>query len=569
MEIYILDGATLNRLGIVDEYESFIWNTSYNGIGTFELKCGIGFFGLLQADRLIQCTEDLKHNGVIEHILKVTNDDGSESIQVKGRMAEILLDRRLCLGKYAYESQQPAVIASSLITKNAIENRPIEHLEIGTLIDADEGVIDYAGANKSLCEEVQAVCQASLLGFNLRADTDEKKLVFDTYKGLNRTEEDNTVTHIEENIAENLLANGFFSNGFDGWTQHHNNRGYNSKTEEYRTGYPLVNSGGIVSKSRVYDWWEIEDNKWGEWWNASPYLTQTVNLNSEHLYYMAAKCKNPLNAVLSFGIKDGDTIYLNFEKGGDWVEKGCLYVPSESGKYTFYAGYGELPEKEGDWASWDYCILLDLTATFGVGKEPSLDFCKNNVYFSNDQLMYKTQIIEFVENHTPPLVFSRDRDTLLSVEYEKSIVNECTYLYVQGEGDISTVLTLGNAEGLKLKEKYLDLSNIPRTVDGVELPEASYIAMLQNAAKATMRQLVVNEIIDGTLYKLSNKQFGKDFYLGDIACFVDKRMNYAVNLRISAVQQIWDSNGYNVTVTLGDDVPNIIETIKLVGKGAK
>lgn len=565
MEIYILE-QNLDRVGTLDNYESFIWETKYNEVGAFQLNCSIEYFGLLKTDRIIQCTEDLKHNGIIEHVLKVTNDDGSESLQIKGRMAEALLDRRIVKGSYAYESQQPSEIVADMIRKNAIEDRPIFNLEIGELVNAPEGVIDYAGANQSLLSEIVNICSVSLIGFQMYADTDEKKWIFETYLGTNRTEEDNTVTHIEENTIESLLNNPFFSSGFDGWTEYHNYRGYDDKREEYISDYPLKIFDGVVSKEKVYDYWEVEDHKWDIVWKAAAYLTQSVNLNAEHMYYMSARCRNPLDAVLSFGIKETDTFYLNFEKSSEWAKKGCLFVPSKSGRYQFYAGFGEIPERMGQYAYWDDCILVDLTATFGAGNEPTLDYCNRNIYFKNEILMYKTEIIEFVENFTPPLIFSRDRDTLLTVEYERSIVNECNYLFVHGDG-IDIVID-DNAE--EVKEKYIDLSSeIPRTVDGVQIPEASYTAMLKKRAMATKRQLVVNEIIDGTLYKLSNKKFARDFYLGDIGSFTDKAMDYVVNLRITSAQQVWDTNGYNVTVTLGDDIPNIIDTIKLVGKGAK
>ena len=358
MEIYIIDNATLDRLGTVDEYKSFIWTAPYNDIGTFELECRIDLFPLLQTERFVQCTEDEKHIGIIEDVLKVTSEDGSESLKVKGRFAEVVLERRVAVGEYAYGSTPPSEIAADMITKNAIDNRPIENLEIGTLAEAD--AIDYAGSNEQLLSEVQAICQASYIGFNVKADTDNKKLIFETYSGIDRTED-------------------------------------------------------------------------------------------------------------------------------------------------------------------------------------------------------------------APLVFSRDRDTLISLEYEKNITNECNYIFIKGDGDVTTHIIAGDEEktGLALKERFLDLSSISRTVDDTEIELETYKAMLQTSAMATMRQLVVNEMIDGEMYKLSNKKFGTDFFLGDIAIFVDEKMGLSVPLRISSVQQTWGAEGHTVVVSLGDDVPAIYETIKLVMKGAK
>lgn len=567
MEIYVIEAETLERLGVVDTYKSFLWKTAYNGVGSFELRCPIKYIELLQTDRLIQCTADLKHNGIIEHIIKLTEDDGSETLTVNGRMAEVLLERRICKGAYKFESMQPAQICSSLITSNAISNRPIQNLTIGSIVNADEGVISYSGSNESLLSEVQKICKIANLGFRLYANTETKRLICDIYKGVNRTSAHNTVTHISENNASNSLNNGFFSSGTSGWVEHGNSRGFDFVAQKYRSDYPLKASGGTVRKSRVYDYVDEGNKKYIEY-NPSPYITQNVNLDSNHIYYIAVSCYNPLDAVISFGIKQGEELQLNFTKSSAYVRQDMIFVPGKSGAHTFYAGYGELPEEENKWVYWDYCILLDLTATFGPGKEPGYDYCSNNIYYSGDILKYKTQTIEFIPNYETPLVFSRDRDTLISVEYEKTIVNECTHLFIMGQDGIETDIKSAERSGIKLKEKHISLS-IPRRVDNIEIPIPSYIEMLKNAGKAALRQLVVNEMVDGTLYKLSNVQYGKQFSLGDIAEFTDAKLKKKSSLRISAATQIWDSTGYSITVTLGDDIPNIVETIKLVAKGAK
>ncbi|WP_206460488.1 Gp37-like protein [Anaerovorax sp. IOR16] len=160
MEIYILD-ANLNRVGMVDVYESFSWTTSYNDIGSFELHCGMQYFNLLQTDMLLQNSKDNKHNGVIEYVAKETNEDGIETLVVKGRMAEILLERRVALGDYVFESAQPAQIACNLIERNAIEpnERKITFLEIGNVVNADGGTVNYGCSNEQVLTAIKDICQ--------------------------------------------------------------------------------------------------------------------------------------------------------------------------------------------------------------------------------------------------------------------------------------------------------------------------------------------------------------------------------------------------------------------------
>ncbi len=116
----------------------------------------------------------------------------------------------------------------------------------------------------------------------------------------------------------------------------------------------------------------------------------------------------------------------------------------------------------------------------------------------------------------------------------------------------------------------MDLSGqVSRKLDEVTLPETSYRVMLESAAKAALRKMTVNEVVDCEFYLLSNKQFGKDFYLGDIVNCTDESIGFSVNLRISSVTESWDINGYKLSIKLGEDIPDIYETMKLVTKGAK
>lgn len=574
MEIYVLNNK-LDRIGIVDIYESFSWNTSYGDVGSFELHCPIKLFPLLKEEMIIQNTEDDKHNGIIEYLEKAQDDEGVEKLIVKGRMIEVYLGRRVALGTYTFEAIQPAQIAASLITQNAITTtdaaRKIDMLQIGELANADEGSVDYAGSNEKILDITKNLCLAAQLGFRLYADDENKKLIFDAYKGVNRTEEDNTTTTIEIQNAVNVLNCGHFENHLTGWQQIDGGTNYQGQEALYAAESPRI-FNKVKMKDRYAEYWETTGKfrRWVYFFRKAGYISGDIQLNKDHIYYMDIKCRNPTDSVLGYGIVDKKGSYtFNVNKTSGFERFNSFYVPGSSGAYKFAMAYGELPEIEGLTVKTEYGGMIDLTATFGIGKEPDLDWCNKNLYYENDRWKYKIEIISFVPNSEDPLVLSRDRDTLVEVEYIKNITNECTIIYVKGDG-IDTTVSVGNISGIIRKERFLDLaSEIPRQRGGVTIPEASYIGMLQTSAKATLRKLVVNEIIDGKLYLLSNKKFGRDFYLGDIVTCTDDSLGFAINLRITAATETWDINGYQVTVTLGDDVPDIYETIKLVSKGAK
>lgn len=564
MEIYILD-AGLNRRGVVDIYESFYWNPKYNDVGSFELKCHRSYFELLQSDMIVQNTDDDYHNGIIEHIEKVTDDEGVESLLIRGNMLEAYLGKRIALGAYTYESWQPAEIVADLITKNAIEpvDRKINMLEIGILAESGTGTVSYAGENETLLTVTQKLCLDAQLGFRLYADDENKKIKFDIYKGENRTEKDNTTTEIVINAAAEILNGGF--DALDGFVQVNGGTNYAGKAV-------LSATGGIFRKTKIQDryaeYWETTGlfRRWVYFFRKAGHLYKEVTLNKDHIYYMSVRCKNPTDTIISYGIEDKEGGYtFNAEKSDTFETYSCLYVPEVSGTYKYIVAFGELPDIEGITVETDYCTLIDLTATFGAGLEPELEYCKSNIYYESGW-KYKTEIIRFVENKNNPLVLSRDRDTLTEVDYIKNITEECNVLYVKGDG-LNTIIS-SSAGGMR-KESFLDLSSeIARERDEIIIPEASYIKMLETTGKSVMRKLVVNEIVDGKIYQLSNIKFGRDFFLGDMVICCDNSIGFETNLRITAATEVYDLSGYQVTVTLGDDIPDIYQKMKLIAKGA-
>lgn len=567
MEIYVLDQA-LERIGVVDIYESFIWSSTYNNGGSWELRCPMGYFSLLQAERIIQSSVDDRCNGLIEYVEKVEDEEGVETLLVKGRMLEALLERRVIRNPIVYESQQPSAIIKSVAERNlslASGARQVENFKVQGAPTSDLGAVSYAGGNITLLDSIKSLTSESQLGFAVTADDINKEYILNLYKGENRTEEGNISTEVVVEEINNMLANGDFTGGMTGWQEKYNTRAFNFRTQEHFGPYPMTVAGGIVSKGKVCS--IGDDGKLYDIWKTSPHAYQTPTLSKEHIYYMAARFSNPTDSVIGFGIGEDGACILNSGRTSGYVKMASLFVPEETGPHTFYMGLGDLADKDNQFVYMDYGLLVDLTATFGAGSEPGLDYCRDNIYQESGAWKYKKQLISFAPNGNDPLAFSRDRDTLIEIEYSKNIANEKNVLYIHGDGMDAVVISEG-LSGWNRKEACLDLSGIERTLDGVEIPAASYKAMLEREGRAALRKMVVSELIDGKYYLLSNKRYRQDFHLGDLVNCVD-RIGVEATLRITETTEVWDSSGYSLAITLGDDVPDIYETIKLVAKGAK
>lgn len=357
MNVYILD-KSFDRLGEVDVYASFLWSPAFNDVGSFELDCPISFFDLLQDDRLVQNTDDADHIGVIEFITKVEEADGTETLKVRGRMAESLLSRRVALGITTFTNQQPFAIISQLVTENAItptdSTRQISGLEMGSSVSAP--LISYTSNNGNLLTEVGNICKASGLGFRLKVDDDLLKQTLEIYTGTDRTD---------------------------------------------------------------------------------------------------------------------------------------------------------------------------------------------------------SQVV------VEPVILSRDRDNVLTVEYTKDTTNYATYVYIRGEGELQTYVTRGSETSLDRREIFLDLSSIPRTVNDVTMSEPDYIKVLQQEAVNQLAKMVKSELLYNSINVLGNLKYSEDFFLGDLITCVDNTLGFSVDLRITGVTESWGNDGYSIALTLGEETPDLKDLMAL------
>ena len=572
----------VQKIKLIDKFSYFKASPAYNAVGNFELHCPASFFKWLQPGYYLTHSNDSKHAYVIEYVEKETDENGAESLQVKGRSIDSIFDRRICIGTNTFQTVEPAQIMSKLITDNVIspadETRKIENVEIENLVKADEGGTDYLVNYSNLLETIVALAQNAYIGFNAYI-SDDGKIKFNTYKGINRTEKENTDVNITVNGVGTVNSDTTITsldewqtvrNVYSDWMGHYsleiiNGGRYGTKQldkSKYRDRIPIYNDEG----NRI---------GWEYIWRKSGHMYQDVSLDSNHIYYIMVSGYNSTTTQLGCGImteketteKEYDYKFTqNFPASMSGYEAiSRLYVPEQSGIYKFAVGYGDLEETEGQHAYFDAAVVIDLTATFGAGNEPTLAECDESIYYA-DGWKYKTKVITLVENSNPIMAFSRDRDTLLTVEYVHNSTNAKNKMYVRG--DDGTVITVTSEEttGIDMKESFLD-SGVKRQADGVTIPEASYVTMLKNTGRANLNGLTDAEAISGTFYMLSNKKYGVDFYLGDMVDFTDNRLGIITYKRISAITETWNENGYSLDITLGDDILNITEFVKLVSKG--
>lgn len=168
----------------------------------------------------------------------------------------------------------------------------------------------------------------------------------------------------------NMLANAGFSGGStSGWNIEGIQGSYNNFS---------VTADGVSPSGYVFNGWYS---------TAIGLAYQLVTLYSGHIYYGRAKvattCPNGANPVR---IQDNPAANCSAPSGNGWVERAFRFGTQSAGNKRFeVGGDGNIGQSNRACG----IMLVDLTAAFGPGNEPSIDFCNTWPWFDGArQIIY-------------------------------------------------------------------------------------------------------------------------------------------------------------------------------------
>lgn len=144
--VYIHDENTLEKIGLLDDFKSFIWNNKYYESGDFEIivPLNIHNLNLLKRNRFIT-RPGLKEIAIIETVSAYSQND-TEEIKITGTMAQSLLSRRVIwdstLVNGATIPQLRALINNNLINpqdkRRCIPSGSYEISKVGNYIEKED-----------------------------------------------------------------------------------------------------------------------------------------------------------------------------------------------------------------------------------------------------------------------------------------------------------------------------------------------------------------------------------------------------------------------------------------------
>lgn len=153
----------------------------------------------------------------------------------------------------------------------------------------------------------------------------------------------------------------------------------------------------------------------------------------------------------------------------------------------------------------------------------------------------------------PPVIFSIDYDNIKKQRYSSSDFNYRNVGYVggQGEGADRTIIEVGDqVSGLDRIETFIDA----RDLEGAE--------DLQSRGKQRLDEFSRVDSFETEILPYSNFVYEKDWDLGDVVTTLNRKMNIVSNLRVTEVQEVYETNGFNLLVTFGKPMPTLVDKIK-------
>lgn len=189
--VFKVDNETFEQVGLVNQFTSLMWPTSFRGYGQFNLTCPVNdeTRGLMKEGYWIWC-DGSKQAGIIETVRAENDDDGTFMYEVSGFTLEYLLTTRIVWGTYNANNIDVSTAARQIVSQACINpsdsKRKLSYLQLG-----EDPVVGGKITKQQTGSEVYSVLDEMLsdvgLGFNIVFDPAKQSLTFDIMQGVDRS----------------------------------------------------------------------------------------------------------------------------------------------------------------------------------------------------------------------------------------------------------------------------------------------------------------------------------------------------------------------------------------------
>lgn len=188
------------KTAVIDSATSIIWVTRFNNAGQFELylPASTELLNLFNNENIIITRNDSEIIMIVEVVKLNTNDENGDYLTITGRSIESIIGRRIVSRQTTLTGTVENGIRT-LLTNNIISPssslRKIPFFTLGTLNGWTE-TFEKQITGQNLLESISDICVAYDYGFKLTFDQNNQNLIFDLYKGVDRSFNQSANTHV-------------------------------------------------------------------------------------------------------------------------------------------------------------------------------------------------------------------------------------------------------------------------------------------------------------------------------------------------------------------------------------
>lgn len=215
LNLYVFD-SSITPLGVIDVVTGLTWEEKFADSGNFELWCPLTDQNaeFLQEDNLLW--DGGESAGIIEFKELTTDDSGSATIHIQGRLAESYLDYRTIYPTVTATGKLSTILRT-LVDKNLINPedplRKIPFIELASDQEELGPDVSYQNKGSTVLVEVSNLSQANSLGFRLQFFPRLTKFVFRVYQGTDRTIDQEKVNPVLfSSDLDDILESGYSHN---------------------------------------------------------------------------------------------------------------------------------------------------------------------------------------------------------------------------------------------------------------------------------------------------------------------------------------------------------------------
>jgi hypothetical protein len=200
--VFQVDNTTFEQVGEVNKIKSLIWQTPFNDYGEFQLVVPLDDENrdLLKEGRVIWTGEEVA--AIVEYIQNDVDDDGLQTMKVKGHTLEKLLENRVINGTYSVTNGTvsgaiTALVYQMFVAPSDNQKRKLPWLEVEVEDTVVPDKLSMQQTGKSVYEYIMELTETYEFGFRIKFDPINQKLTFRVLKGVDRSidqDENDTVT---------------------------------------------------------------------------------------------------------------------------------------------------------------------------------------------------------------------------------------------------------------------------------------------------------------------------------------------------------------------------------------